>query len=83
MIFCKKKIFLIFEKVPKKAPGYRIANFLNLNQCTIKYQNCKKKVQGSKGPRYLKLSFKYELDSKEGPSCYISKLPKKGSRKTN
>ena len=29
------------------------------------------KVQGSKGPRYLKLSFKYELDSKEGPSCYL------------
>ena len=27
------------------------------------------KVPGSKGPRYLKLIFKYELDSKEGPSC--------------
>ena len=27
------------------------------------------KVQGSKGPRYFKLTFKYELDSKEGPSC--------------
>ena len=32
------------------------------------------KVQGSKGPRvprprYLKLTFKYELDSKEVPSC--------------
>ena len=26
------------------------------------------KVQGSQGPRYLKLTFKYELDSKEGPS---------------
>ena len=26
-------------------------------------------VQGSQGPRYLKLTFKYELDSKEGPSC--------------
>ena len=25
--------------------------------------------QGPKGPRYLKLTFKYELDSKEGPSC--------------
>ena len=24
------------------------------------------KVQGSQGPRYLKLTFKYELDSKEG-----------------
>ena len=28
------------------------------------------KVQGSWGPRYLKLKFKYELDSKEGPSCF-------------
>ena len=26
------------------------------------------KVPGSQGPRYLKLTFKYELDSKEGPS---------------
>ena len=32
------------------------------------------KVQGSKGPRYLKLSFKYELDSKEGPSCYFMNI---------
>ena len=24
----------------------------------------------SKGPRYLKVIFKYELDSKEGPSCF-------------
>ena len=30
----------------KKAPGDRIANFLNLNQCTIKYQNCQKKAPG-------------------------------------
>ena len=30
------------------------------------------KVQGSKGPRYLKLSFKYELDSKEDPFCFFS-----------
>ena len=29
------------------------------------------KVPGSKEPRYLKLTFKYELDSKEGPSCFI------------
>ena len=29
------------------------------------------KVPGSKGPRYLKLTFKYELDSKEGPSCVL------------
>ena len=29
------------------------------------------KVQGSQVPRYLKLKFKYELDSKEGPSCLI------------
>ena len=28
-------------------------------------------VSGSQGPRYLKLTFKYELDSKEGPSCFI------------
>ena len=27
------------------------------------------KVKGSEGPGYLKLTFKYELDSKEGPSC--------------
>ena len=27
------------------------------------------KVQWSQGPRYLKVTFKYELDSKEGPSC--------------
>ena len=27
------------------------------------------KVPGFQGPRYLKLKFKYELDSKEGPSC--------------
>ena len=28
------------------------------------------KFPGSKGPRYLRLTFKYELDSKEGPSCF-------------
>ena len=28
------------------------------------------KVQGSQGPRYLTLTFKYEFDSKEGPSCF-------------
>ena len=27
------------------------------------------KFPGSKGPRYLKVLWKYELDSKEGPSC--------------
>ena len=27
------------------------------------------KVKGSQELRYLKLTFKYELDSKEGPSC--------------
>ena len=32
------------------------------------------KVQGSQGPRYPKLTFKYELDSKEGPSCLYSKV---------
>ena len=26
-------------------------------------------VLGSQGPRYLKVTLKYELDSKEGPSC--------------
>ena len=29
------------------------------------------KVPGSQGPGYLKLTFKYELDSKEGPSCVV------------
>ena len=29
------------------------------------------RVPESKGPRYLKVIFKYELDSKEGPSCSI------------
>ena len=29
------------------------------------------RVPESKGPRYLKVIFKYELDSKEGPSCYF------------
>ena len=33
------------------------------------------KVQGSQGPNYLKLTFKYELDSKEGPSCLRLKTP--------
>ena len=28
-------------------------------------------VQGSKEPGYLKVIFKYELDSKECPSCYL------------
>ena len=32
------------------------------------------KVQGSQGPRCLKLTFKYELDSKEGPSCFSYSL---------
>ena len=32
------------------------------------------KVQRSKGPIYLKLTFKYELDSKEGPSCFRFQL---------
>ena len=31
-------------------------------------------VPWSLGPRYLKVTFKYELDSKEGPSCYGSIL---------
>ena len=29
------------------------------------------KVPGSQGLGYLKLTFKYELDTKEGPSCQI------------
>ena len=32
------------------------------------------KVPGSQGPKYLKLKFKYELDSKEGPSCFLLSL---------
>ena len=32
------------------------------------------KVPGSQGPRFLKLIFKYELDSKEGPSCLHLKM---------
>ena len=32
------------------------------------------KVQGSHGPSYLKVTFKYELDSKEGLSCFGSLL---------
>ena len=41
------------------------------------------KVQGSQGPRYLKLKFKYELVSKEGPSCFNfnPKLPFKRKNK--
>ena len=31
------------------------------------------RVPESKGPRYLKVVFKYELDSKEGPSCFLLK----------
>ena len=31
-------------------------------------------VPGSQGPKFLKLRFKYELDSKEGPSCYKTKF---------
>ena len=37
-------------------------------------------VQGSHGPSYLKVTFKYELDSKEGLSCFLplkTKLDKK------
>ena len=34
------------------------------------------KVPGSQGPRYLKLTFKYELDSKEGPSSFYLVLVK-------
>ena len=46
LIFCKKKnFFKFFSKVPKKAPGNRITNFLNMNQCIIKYQNCQKRLQ--------------------------------------
>ena len=47
---------------------YCRARFLvsNLN---LHCQNSKKEVQGSQEPRYLKVIFKYELDSIEGPSC--------------
>ena len=43
--FVKKNFFRFFLKVPKKAPGNRITNFLNMNQCIIKYQNCQKRLQ--------------------------------------
>ena len=33
------------------------------------------KVPRAQGPRYLKVTFKYELDSKEGPSCWALKTP--------
>ena len=29
--------------------------------------------KGSQGPRCLKVTFKYKLDSKEGPFCYLTK----------
>ena len=32
------------------------------------------RVAGSQGPRYLKVTFKCELDSKEGPSCNRTKM---------
>ena len=43
----------------------------------MRRQRRRKEVQESKGqgvprtqgPKYLKVTFKYELDSKEGPSC--------------
>ena len=35
----------------------------------MKYEEVVKEERGSQGPRYLKVTFKYELDSKEGPSC--------------
>ena len=37
----------------------------------VRGRECRRgpRVPRSKGPRYLKLIFKYNLDSKEGPSC--------------
>ena len=32
------------------------------------------KVTGSQGPRYLKVKFKYKIDSKEGPSYCQAKV---------
>ena len=52
----------MYEEVLKKGKGPRVPRSKG------------SKVQGSQGPRYLKLTFKYELDSKEGPSCYQSIL---------
>ena len=37
---------------------------------SISNDNFVTQVPGSQGPRYLKVTFKYELDSKEGPSCF-------------
>ena len=34
-------------------------------------QRSKGPRQGSQGPRYLKVTFKYELDSDDGPSCFM------------
>ena len=44
-------------RVPQESQGPRVPRFRG------------PMVPGSQGPRYLKLTFKYELDSKEGPSC--------------
>ena len=35
-------------------------------------RSTRSKVQGSQGPRYLKLRFKRKFDSKEGPSCLFN-----------
>ena len=42
----------------------------------VRGRECRRgpRVPRSKGPRYLKLIFKYNLDSKEGPSCSFVKL---------
>ena len=39
--------------------------------------------QGSNGPIYLKVTFKYELDSKEGPSCFRYLLNKRKTLKSH
>ena len=50
----------------------------NMIEGSLLYKSCSKGFQGlgvpgSKGPIYLKLTFKYELDSKEGQSCLCYK----------
>ena len=48
-----------YEKVLEEGRGPRVPRSMG------------SKVQWSQGPRYLKLTFKYKLDSKEGPSCIM------------
>ena len=42
-----------------------------LDNLTLDLGDCSPKDEGFQDPGYLKLTFKYELDSKEGPSCFL------------